>query len=270
MNPTQLRTFLAVTAAGSFSSAARSVHVSQSTASLHVRELEDALGVQLLHRSPTGVLPTAAGELLVDYASRLLNLQREARAQVRAASQEPTASVVIAASPVAMGHALPALLARCRRAHPDVSLVVRSVERTQIDAALRSGGCDVALVDVAPVGMIARRVGVCEVVLVGAPGCEAPLRWVSEPPNTAVGAVGTQIAPSASPGIVMDCPHGVRSCVLAGAGVAFVDRLAVADDLATGRLRTLPWPGTPKEVDLWLVRFAESAPDAVEALFALA
>jgi DNA-binding transcriptional LysR family regulator len=62
----RLRTFRAVVQEGSLSRAAWRVHVSQSTASLHLRELEDELGVVVLDRSPEGARPTPAGEALAE------------------------------------------------------------------------------------------------------------------------------------------------------------------------------------------------------------
>ena len=69
----QLRYFVKIVEAGSFSRAASVVHMAQPALSQQVAELEERLGVMLLQRSARGVLPTAAGEILYKEASAILH-----------------------------------------------------------------------------------------------------------------------------------------------------------------------------------------------------
>lgn len=68
----QLRYFVKIVEAGSFSRAAATIHVAQPALSQQVAELEDELGLKLLHRTPRGVHPTAAGQALFEQASSIL------------------------------------------------------------------------------------------------------------------------------------------------------------------------------------------------------
>lgn len=61
----QLRYFVKIVEAGSFSRAAATIHVAQPALSQQVAELEEKLGLKLLHRTPRGVVPTSAGEVLL-------------------------------------------------------------------------------------------------------------------------------------------------------------------------------------------------------------
>src|SRR5213079_2753032 len=79
MDLRRLEVFAKVAELGSFSRAADALSLTQPTVSEHVRALEDELGVQLLDRLGRGAAPTHAGRLLLDYARRMLALQREAR-----------------------------------------------------------------------------------------------------------------------------------------------------------------------------------------------
>jgi DNA-binding transcriptional LysR family regulator len=75
-----LKTLICVVDERSFSRAAERVHRTQSTVSQQILKLEDRLGQTLLVRDRTGrsVVPTESGELLANYARRLLGLAQEA------------------------------------------------------------------------------------------------------------------------------------------------------------------------------------------------
>ena len=79
MDITLARTFLEVVASNSFVTAARRLHVTQSTVSARIRSLEAELDRALFHRSKTGVTPTAAGEQFERYATALVRVWEQAR-----------------------------------------------------------------------------------------------------------------------------------------------------------------------------------------------
>ena len=64
MDIDQARTFLAIVAHGTFLEAARRLHVTQSTVSARVQNLESELGAQLFVRNRAGATLTAAGSLI--------------------------------------------------------------------------------------------------------------------------------------------------------------------------------------------------------------
>lgn len=66
-----LRFFLAVARSGSFSVAARSLRVTQSTVGRRLASLEAAMGARLLHRTNEGYVPTAAGEAILSHVERV-------------------------------------------------------------------------------------------------------------------------------------------------------------------------------------------------------
>jgi LysR family transcriptional regulator, nitrogen assimilation regulatory protein len=68
----QLYYYVKIVEAGSFSQAARTIHVAQPALSQQIAELEISLGVTLLQRSARGVRPTVAGEKLYEEASAIL------------------------------------------------------------------------------------------------------------------------------------------------------------------------------------------------------
>ena len=72
-----LRTFVVIATERNFTRAAERLMRQQSTVSLQVKRLEDALGHRLLDRTPRSVDLTAEGEAVLSYAQRILDLNDE-------------------------------------------------------------------------------------------------------------------------------------------------------------------------------------------------
>jgi len=82
MDIDQARTFLAITAHGSFLEAAHRLHLTQSTVSARIRRLEDELGVRLFVRKRAGASLTPAGRRFLQHAKRLVLTAEQARDEV--------------------------------------------------------------------------------------------------------------------------------------------------------------------------------------------
>ncbi|HVW69675.1 MAG TPA: LysR family transcriptional regulator, partial [Steroidobacteraceae bacterium] len=68
----QMRAFVAVTHQGSFTAAARELHLTQSAVSAVIRDLEEQLGLAVLDRTTRRVTLTDAGRHLLQLAERVL------------------------------------------------------------------------------------------------------------------------------------------------------------------------------------------------------
>lgn len=115
-----LRTFVAVCRQGSLSRVAEQTGGTQSALSMRVRRLESLLKRPLFRRTGRGVVPTAEGELLLNYATRILALVDEALVRLR--QTDLSGSVRIGLAEEIAASALPVALGRLRRAHPDIRL----------------------------------------------------------------------------------------------------------------------------------------------------
>ena len=73
----QLQYLLAVAKTGSISRAAENLNVTRSGVSLCIRSLEDELGYQIFLRTPTGLIPSALGEQVLDHARLICNTQAQ-------------------------------------------------------------------------------------------------------------------------------------------------------------------------------------------------
>jgi DNA-binding transcriptional LysR family regulator len=82
MDIDQARTFIAITASGSFLEASRHLHLTQSTVSARIQRLEEELGVQLFVRNRSGATLTTSGRRFFEYAKRLILTAEQARQHV--------------------------------------------------------------------------------------------------------------------------------------------------------------------------------------------
>lgn len=118
----QLRYFVGVVEAGSFTKAAATLNVAQSALSLHVRQLEEGFGTQLLVRDRTGVSVTASGDKLLERAriilKEILLTEAELTNSVAAPSGEVTIGIPSGAARVLSGP----LLESVRSELPRISL----------------------------------------------------------------------------------------------------------------------------------------------------
>ncbi|GLC96478.1 LysR family transcriptional regulator [Cupriavidus sp. TA19] len=82
MNTKQLESFLTIAKLGSFAAAAERLHVTQSTISARIQELEETLGVALFDRSQRQVHLTPKGRDLIAYAQQVSDLFAEIKEQI--------------------------------------------------------------------------------------------------------------------------------------------------------------------------------------------
>jgi LysR family nitrogen assimilation transcriptional regulator len=141
----QLRYFVKIVDAGSFSRAASVVHVAQPALSQQVAELEERLGVMLLQRSARGVRPTAAGEILYKEASAILHQLDQLPSAIRPGSGEPEGTVslgfVSSLAPKVVG----GILEACRRSLPKVTIRVSDGDSLGLASRIAASSVDLAI-----------------------------------------------------------------------------------------------------------------------------
>lgn len=142
MSYAQLRAFHAVAEFGSFTRAAKALHVTQPTLSGQVKALEEAHGVKLLDRRGRDVLPTELGRALFDISRRLFSLEAEATQLLAAARGLTRGSLRVAAD--APYHVIP-LLATFNRRHPGIRLALSFGNSEQVLKDLFERRTDIAV-----------------------------------------------------------------------------------------------------------------------------
>jgi DNA-binding transcriptional LysR family regulator len=139
MTVEDLRVFATVAAERSFSRAAKKMRRTQPAVSQAIRRLEDTTGEKLIDRSSRDGTLTDAGELLLSYAQRIIQLLEEASTGVGELRDIQKGRVIIGANEAGV-HALLPLLQTFRQLHPGVLVDVRRVHSRQIaqEVLLRS------------------------------------------------------------------------------------------------------------------------------------
>jgi DNA-binding transcriptional LysR family regulator len=121
MDIDQARTFLAISAHGSFLEAARRLHVTQSTVSARIQNLETELGARLFVRNRAGASLTPAGHRFVQHAKTLVLTVEQARHDVGLPSRYRS-SIRIGGRIALWEDFLPSWVGWMRRTTPDVSI----------------------------------------------------------------------------------------------------------------------------------------------------
>ncbi|MGA9770205.1 MAG: LysR substrate-binding domain-containing protein [Blastocatellia bacterium] len=129
----QLEIFLTVAREGSFSRAAEKLYRTQPAISQAIRKLEREVGEALFDRSSRDGILTDAGQLLEEYAQKLLNLRSEARVALKELREMHKGKLAIAANEFTCLYLLPAL-AEFRRLYPMVKVAVHRSLASRIPA----------------------------------------------------------------------------------------------------------------------------------------
>ncbi|MBO9514160.1 MAG: LysR family transcriptional regulator [Variovorax sp.] len=148
LNLDQLRTLVSIVDLGTFSAAARALHLAQPTVSLHVSELESRLGAQLLVRGARRITPTVAGAALVERARRLLRDADDAVEVVRRQIEGRVGRVRLGTSTGVVIELLPQVLEALAQDHPGIDVEVNILGSSEMMSRLAMGTLDIGLVAV--------------------------------------------------------------------------------------------------------------------------
>jgi DNA-binding transcriptional LysR family regulator len=160
--------FVAVVETGGFSVASRTLGVSKSAVSKRINQLENHLGVLLLHRTTRKLSLTEAGERYYEHAAQALSAARKAEDAVTELQGEPQGQLKIS-SPMSFGRLhvaplIPKFMQRYPKLHIDLVMDDRNIDLVAggIDVAIRSG-------DMPDSTLIARKLAPLRQVLCASP-----------------------------------------------------------------------------------------------------
>jgi LysR family nitrogen assimilation transcriptional regulator len=182
MDLRQLRYFIAIAEQGSFSRAANLLHIAQPALSLHVRNMEFDLGTPLLSRSPKGVVPTEAGEILLRNARIILDQFTIAEEEIRGHDNDPSGEVRLGLpGTISQILAVP-LITAARTRYPKIKLRIAEAMSGFVLEWMRDSRIDLAVLygNVSDKGISMVRILQEELVFFGPP---EPITDVSLPEN---------------------------------------------------------------------------------------
>jgi DNA-binding transcriptional LysR family regulator len=147
----QIRYFVGVAEAGSVSGAAHELSVSQSTITEALQDLERDLGFPLIERHARGVRLTLKGQQFLRHARKIMADIADARRALTEDATPAVARIDVGVTPLVAGYVLADLLARFRRAFPQVAVTVTEDNRDYLEHLLVGGELDLAVVVLAGV-----------------------------------------------------------------------------------------------------------------------
>jgi len=282
----QLRVFQAAVKNGGFTRAGEALHLSQSTVSQHISQLEHELGCSLFLRVGKRVVVSDAGNLLVQYTEKIFRDLKNAEMAVRELSALKRGTVRLGVGPTTLTYRLPQVLADYKQRFPEIELIVLSGNTEFLLGAIQSQNLDLAVVmqsDVAPKGLIITPLGSEELVVVLNqdhplarksaldPADLAALRFILYEKNTAMQSLIDRYFEllGITPRITMEVENNeaIKSLVRAGLGASILPLCAVAQRSSSAQLRVLRVNGMPLVRNLQLVSVdAEILPNAIREL----
>jgi DNA-binding transcriptional LysR family regulator len=271
----QLRTFKAISALLSFQRAAARLNYAQSSISAQIQALEEELGVKLFDRLGRGIRLTEAGERLVPYAEKILDLADESGVEI-SGTKEIRGTLTIRI-PESLGiYRLPHIIENYVSQYPKVRLHFTTCAHETLQKDLRKGITDLAFLlteSIEAADLEMEVLGFESIVMVAAP--EHPLSRKKtirtrdlEGETILLSKVdcsyrrtferlldGAGIGPGN-----MHAFHSVetlKQCVINGMGITILPAVAVEKDLAGGSLVRLNWEEKGFEVALLMIWYRE-------------
>jgi DNA-binding transcriptional LysR family regulator len=265
---------MAIAKAGSLGAASREIGLTQQAVSARLASMEAQTGVQLAVRTARGSKLTPNGLVVAEWAARLLDVAHHVDTGLGSLRTERRQQTKVVASQTIAEQLMPRWLVSLRAAATQrggtaPNVILTATNSDHAIAAVRDGTADLGFIESpgTPRGLRRRVVAHDELVVIVPPDhkwarrsrvvsaaelAQTPLvtREVGSGTRDSLTAalhhaLGEEMHQSSAV-LELSSAAAVRAAVLAGAGPAVMSRLAVADDLAVGRLRAIPIP----ELDL--------------------
>ena len=254
----QLAALVAVAETGSVTRAAEVLHLVQPAVSRQIKLLEDELGAPLFERTRQGMRLTDDGQILLEHSRRALSELERARAEIRPASGELRGLVTLGLSPSFAEPIGEALVTRLASEHPAVQLRLSIGYTRHLADWLDAADIDLAVIyEVRPSSAVEVHPLLDESLwVVGRPGSdlspERPVRFVDvhdririqSNPTHALRMMLERVAAEQKIRLTVALETNSmdvqRRLAAAGIGLTVLPSIAVAEDIARGRLTGAP------------------------------
>jgi DNA-binding transcriptional LysR family regulator len=277
----KIGTFVRAAETLNFSEAAKQLHMSQPTASHHIKMLERELGVTLFIRTNTGLDLTEAGKVLLPWARRLLHDTNNMQAMMASIQDDVVGELRIACSTTAGKYVLPQMAARFCKRFPGVKVRVMACTPEDVSLQLLEGEAHIGVLsrEVPDAGLESQEFFRDTITLI----VPANHRWafrkvveaselLEEPLILREETSGTRrvvLSELAKFDIGLDDMNifmelgnaeAIVRTVAAGYGVAFVSKLATACPLERGNVVDIDVDGLNLKRTIYMARKAHGSP----------
>ena len=282
MDLSDLKIFSAVVREGGVTRAAERLHRVQSNVTTRIRQLEDDIGVSLFIREGKRLHLSPAGQVLLDYADRLLALADEARSAVQ--DPRPRGLFRLGAMESTAAVRLPGPVSEYHRLYPEVVFELRTGNPPSLSKAILAGELDAALVTLPIADALFEKVAVFEEepVIVSAAGTpaigKARERQEEYFPQTMIAfehgcphrkrledwyALRDQMPERT---IELGSYHAMLGCVAAGMGVALLPKSVLTTFPESKRLRVHRLPPGENRAETYLIWRKGAGSPKIQAL----
>lgn len=279
---------------GSIARAATAHRISQPAASMRLRNLERTVGLRLLDRSAGRARLTPHGQAVVEWSQHVIEAMEHLLVGAAAVRSEGRSQLRLAASMTVAEYLLPSWLPRLRAETPSLSVSLQMGNSEQVATLTSRHVVDLGFVEgrTDPAGLDSRDVTADRLVVVVAPrhpwvrrrrpvtpevlaGTALVLREPGSGTREVLESTMVGLGLSVTPLSELGSTTAIKAAVAQGAAPAVLSQLAVADDVAAGRLVVVDVDGLsftrairavwPRGVDLpagarRLLRLAMGAP----------
>ncbi|MES2315887.1 MAG: LysR substrate-binding domain-containing protein [Pseudomonadota bacterium] len=280
----QLQSLVLTARYESVSKAAEALHVTQPAVSLQLRTLEEIAGTALTRKVGRAIQLTAAGEVMLEFAERILRLWEQAGDELAALDGVASGTLRIGAVTTAE-HLLPPLLVPFTMARPDVRLKLQVGNRIEILNMLARQEIDLAIMGTPPrefrtnaarfarhpMGFVAspehplmkkKKVTLADVLK-----ANLLVRERGSGTRTAVEKLFKEGGHPLNFGSEVSSNEAIKRMVSAGLGLGFLSVHACALEFQAGLIELLPMPGNPVEADWHIMHLAGQPIPKVAAAF---
>lgn len=130
---------------GNFHQAADKLFITQPTLSLAIKKMEKELGTALFKRSRTTLTPTEAGEIMLAYAKKILNLEEKMEQELQQLKTTHVSQLRIGTYQILYSGIIPSLVAALRKEKPSLQIKTKHMHDQILESALFNNLLDVIL-----------------------------------------------------------------------------------------------------------------------------
>ena len=142
----KLEVFLKVYETQSFSKTSKLLYLTQPTVTLHIKDLEEILGVKLLDRNTRKVIPSKAGKVVYEYGKEIINLLKEMEKELEIFKDEKRGIVEIGGSTIPGQYILPKIIKSFKEKYPRISVYLKVGDSREIVEKVIKGDFDLGMV----------------------------------------------------------------------------------------------------------------------------